>query len=176
MLTGATLTLRQAVSGETVELSADGKTMTVRIPPGVHDGQKLRLRGKGRPGQAGGPPGDMVVSISVAKHPVYSIDGVNLRMDLPVTLKEATLEATVEVPLLDGTTTKVKIKPGTSSGTVMRLRGKGVRTAKKTGDLLITVQVAVPRRLSSQARTALEAFDAAMESDPRETLRQEAAT
>ena len=73
-------------------------------------------------------------------------------------------------------TTKVKIKQGTSSGTVMRLRGKGVRTAKKTGDLLITVQVAVPRRLSSQARTALEAFDAAMESDPRETLRQEAAT
>ncbi|MFC2360803.1 MAG: J domain-containing protein, partial [Actinomyces dentalis] len=176
VLTGATLTLRQAVSGETVELSADGKTMTVRIPPGVHDGQKLRLRGKGRPGQAGGPPGDMVVSISVAKHPVYSIDGVNLRMDLPVTLKEATLGATVEVPLLDGTTTKVKIKQGTSSGTVMRLRGKGVRTAKKTGDLLITVQVAVPRRLSSQARTALEAFDAAMESDPRETLRQEAAT
>lgn len=176
VLTGATLTLRQAVSGETVELTADGKTMTVRIPPGVHDGQKLRLRGKGRPGQAGGPPGDMVVSISVAKHPVYSIDGVNLRMDLPVTLKEATLGATVEVPLLDGTTTKVKIKQGTSSGTVMRLRGKGVRTAKKTGDLLVTVQVAVPRRLSSQARTALEAFDAAMESDPRETLRQEAAT
>ena len=174
--TDATLTLRQAVSGETVELTADGKTMTVRIPPGVHDGQKLRLRGKGRPGRAGGPPGDMVVSITVAKHPVYSIDGANLRMDLPVTLKEAALGATVEVPLLDGTTTKVKIKPGTSSGTVMRLRGKGVHTAKKTGDLLVTVQVAVPRRLSSQARTALEAFDAAMESDPRETLRQEAAT
>ncbi len=176
VLTGATLTLRQAVSGETVELTADGKTMTVRIPPGVHDGQKLRLRGKGRPGQAGGPPGDMVVSISVAKHPVYSIDGVNLRMDLPVTLKEAALGAAVEVPLLDGTTTKVKIKPGTSSGTVMRLRGKGVHTAKKTGDLLVTVQVAVPRRLSAQARTALEAFDAAMEADPRETLRQEAVT
>ena len=176
MITSATLSLRDAVAGTTVELTADGRTMTVRIPAGVHNGQKIRLRGKGRPGRDGGENGDMVITITVAKHPVYSIDGVNLRMDLPVTLKEAALGATVEVPLLDGTTTKVKIKPGTSSGTVMRLRGKGVHTAKKTGDLLVTVQVAVPRRLSAQARTALEAFDAAMEADPRETLRQEAVT
>mgnify|MGYP002740392353 CR=1 FL=1 len=174
VITSATLSLRDAVAGTTVELTADGRTMTVRIPPGVHDGQKLRLRGKGRPGQAGGPPGDMVVSISVAKHPVYSIDGVNLRMDLPVTLREAALGATVEVPLLDGTTTRIKIKPGTSSGTVMRVRGKGVVTSKKAGDLLVTIQVAVPRKLSRAAKDALEAFDAAMESDPRASLAREA--
>ena len=176
VVTSATLSLRDAVAGTTVELTADGRTMTVRIPAGVHNGQKIRLRGKGRPGRDGGENGDMVITITVAKHPVYSIDGVNLRMDLPVTLREAALGATVEVPLLDGTTTRIKVKAGTSSGTVMRVRGKGVVTSKKTGDLLVTVQVAVPRRLSSQARTALEAFDAAMESDPRETLRQEAAT
>ena len=174
VITSATLSLRDAVAGTTVELTADGRTMTVRIPAGVHNGQKIRLRGKGRPGRDGGENGDMVITITVAKHPVYSIDGVNLRMDLPVTLKEAALGATVEVPLLDGTTTRIKIKAGTSSGTVMRVRGKGVVTSKKTGDLLVTVQVAVPRKLSRAAKEALEAFDAAMESDPRASLAREA--
>ena len=174
VVTSATLSLRDAVAGTTVELTADGRTMTVRIPAGVHNGQKIRLRGKGRPGRDGGENGDMVITITVAKHPVYSIDGVNLRMDLPVTLKEAALGATVEVPLLDGTTTRIKIKAGTSSGTVMRVRGKGVVTSKKTGDLLVTIQVAVPRRLSRAAKDALEAFDAAMESDPRASLAREA--
>jgi len=174
VVTSATLSLRDAVAGTTVELVADGRTMTVRIPAGVHSGQKIRLRGKGRPGRNGGESGDMVVTITVDKHPVYSIDGANLRMDLPVTLKEAALGATVEVPLLDGTTTRIKIKPGTSSGTVMRVRGKGIATSKKTGDLLVTVQVAVPRKLSRAAKEALEAFDSAMESDPRASLAQEA--
>ena len=176
VLTSATLSLRQAVAGDTVELTADGKTMTVRIPAGVHDQQKIRLRGKGRPGQAGGPAGDMVVTITVDKHPVYSIDGVNLRMDLPVTLAEATFGATVEVPLLDGSTTKVRIKPGTQSGTVMRLRGKGVAASSRTGDMLVTIEVAVPRKLSDEAKRALEAFDAAMNgTDPRAVLRERAA-
>ena len=174
VVTSATLSLRDAVAGTTVELTADGRTMTVRIPAGVHNGQKIRLRGKGRPGRDGGENGDMVITITVAKHPVYSIDGVNLRMDLPVTLREAALGATVEVPLLDGTTTRIKVKAGTSSGTVMRVRGKGVVTSKKTGDLLVTIQVAVPRRLSRAAKEALEAFDAAMESDPRASLAREA--
>ena len=174
VITSATLSLRDAVAGTTVELTADGRTMTVRIPAGVHNGQKIRLRGKGRPGRDGGENGDMVITITVAKHPVYSIDGVNLRMDLPVTLREAALGATVEVPLLDGTTTRIKVKAGTSSGTVMRVRGKGVVTSKKTGDLLVTVQVAVPRKLSRAAKEALEAFDAAMESDPRASLAREA--
>lgn len=176
VLTNATLSFRQAVAGDEVELRADGKTMRVRIPAGVHNGQKIRLRGKGRPGMNGGPNGDMVVTASVESHPVYSIDGANLRMDLPVTLKEAALGATVEVPLLEGGSSKVKIKAGTQSGTVLRLRGKGIKTAKTTGDLLVTVEVAVPRRLSKDAKAALEAFDAAMgDTDPRQALREEAA-
>ena len=178
VVTSATLDLRDAVAGTTVELTADGRTMKVRIPAGVHSGKKIRLRGKGRPGMNGGENGDMVVTISVAKHPVYSIDPTeptNLRMDLPVTLKEAALGATVEVPLLDGSTSKVRIAPGTPSGTVLRLRGKGADTAKKTGDLLVTVQVAVPKRLSKEAKKALEAFDAAMGGlDPRADLMSEA--
>ena len=154
--------------------------MKVRIPAGVRDGQKIRLRGKGRAGLNGGENGDMVVTIAIKKHPVYSVDpvdGANLRMDLPVTLREAALGATVEVPLLDGGTSKIKIKPGTSSGTVMRLRGKGATTRKKTGDLLVTIQVAVPKKLSKAAKQALEAFDEAMgDTDPRATLMEEAAT
>ena len=180
VLTSASLDLRDAVAGTTVELTADGRTMKVRIPAGVRDGQKIRLRGKGRTGLNGGENGDMVVSISVNKHPVYSIDpvdGANLRMDLPVTLREAALGATVEVPLLDGGTSKIKIKPGTSSGTVMRLRGKGAITRKKTGDLLVTIEVAVPKKLSKAAKKALEAFDEAMgDTDPRATLMEEAGT
>ena len=179
VLTSATLDLRDAVTGTTVELTADGRTMKVRIPAGVRDGQKIRLRGKGRAGLNGGENGDMVVTISIKKHPVYSVDpvdGANLRMDLPVTLREAALGATVEVPLLDGGTSKIKIKPGTSSGTVMRLRGKGATTRKKTGDLLVTIQVAVPKKLSKAAKEALEAFDEAMgDTDPRATLMEEAA-
>ncbi|CAM3015044.1 DnaJ C-terminal domain-containing protein [Actinomyces slackii] len=178
VVTSATLDLRDAVAGTTVELTADGRTMTVRIPAGVQSGKKIRLRGKGRPGMNGGENGDMVVTITVAKHPVYSIDpadGANLRMDLPVTLAEAALGATVEVPLLDGTTSRVRIKPGTSSGTVLRLRGKGVTTAKRTGDLLVTVQVAVPKKLSKAAKEALNAFDEAMAgTDPRASLMEEA--
>ncbi|WP_315584756.1 DnaJ C-terminal domain-containing protein [Actinomyces viscosus] len=178
VLTSAALDLRDAVAGTTVELTADGRTMKVRIPSGVHNGQKIRLRGKGREGVNGGENGDMVVSISVNKHPVYSIDtadGANLRMDLPVTLREAALGATVEVPLLDGGTSKIKIKPGTPSGTVMRLRGKGATTRKKTGDLLVTIEVAVPKKLSKAAKEALNAFDEAMgDTDPRATLMEEA--
>ncbi|WP_017178008.1 DnaJ C-terminal domain-containing protein [Actinomyces timonensis] len=176
VLTSATLSLRDAVAGTTVELTADKRTMTVRIPAGVHDGQKIRLSGKGRPGNHGGPNGDMIVTISVAKHPVYSIDGANLRMDLPVSLAEAALGADVEVPLLDGTTKKVRIKPGTPSGTVMRISGAGIATTKRTGDLLVTIEVAVPKKLSKAAKKALQDFDAAMEgTDPRATLRDEAA-
>lgn len=176
VLTSASLSLRDAVAGTTVELTADGRTMTVRIPAGVQSGQKIRLRGKGRPSVDGGDNGDMVVTITVDKHPVYAMDGVNLRMDLPVTLKEAALGATVEVPLLDGGTTKVRIKPGTQSGTVMRVRGKGAATSKKTGDLLLTIQVAVPKKLSTEAREALDAFDAAMgQTNPRARLASEAA-
>ena len=179
VLTSAALDLRDAVAGTTVELTADGRTMKVRIPAGVRDGQKIRLRGKGRAGLNGGENGDMVVTINIKKHPVYSVDpvdGANLRMDLPVTLREAALGATVEVPLLDGGTSKIKIKPGTSSGTVMRLRGKGATTRKKTGDLLVTIQVAVPKKLSKAAKEALEAFDEAMgDTDPRATLMEEAA-
>lgn len=128
--------------------------MTVRIPAGVSDGQKLRLRGKGRPGVNGGPAGDLVVSISIEKHPVFHMEGQDLHMKLPVSFSEAALGAKVPVPLMDGSTVTVKIPAGTSSGAHLRVRRRGVQKGKKKGDLIIEVQVAVPKNLSKEAQDA----------------------
>lgn len=155
-----TLPFRQAVEGSTVTFTVDGRNVTTRIPPGVRDGQKIRLRGKGRPGMAGGPDGDLVVTVHVTPHPVFSLDGANLRATVPVTFAEAALGATISVPTLDGTSVKVKVPAGTPSGRTLRVKGRGVNTPKSTGDLLVTVQVAVPQKLSKAAREAVETFAA----------------
>lgn len=173
MVTDATLEFRDAVNGTMVEITADGRAVKVRIPAGVKDGQKIRLRGKGRPGTDGGDAGDMVVNIKVRPHPVFKQDGKDLRLSVPISLKEAALGGVVEVPNFDGTFSKIKVKPGTSSGSVVRLRGKGAHTPKGNTDLLVTLEVAVPKQLSAEARKALEEFDAAMgDADPRAKLKE----
>ena len=166
-----TLGFRQAVTGDTVHLTGPTGPVTTKIPAGVKDGQKIRLRGKGHPGDPGGPAGDLILHVTVTPHPVFGRDGNNLTVDLPVTFAEAALGATVSVPTLTGNPVRVKVAPGTPSGRVLRVRGRGVATAKATGDLLATVQVVVPQRLSDAARTALEAL-AADEAgvDPRADL------
>ena len=152
-----TLPFRDAVAGSTVTLStADGQRITTRIPAGVRDGQKIRLRGKGSPGDDGMPAGDLILTVDVTPHPVFARDGDNLTVDLPVTFAEAALGATVAVPTLDGSTVKVRIPPGTPSGRVLRVKGRGVSHGDKTGDLLAKVQVVVPQRLTVPAREALE--------------------
>ncbi|PZR52150.1 J domain-containing protein [Xylanimonas oleitrophica] len=163
-----TLSFRTAVEGATVELMVDGKKVTTRIPAGVNDGQKLRIRGKGRPGVGGGAAGDLVLTVHVEKHPVFSLSGRDLRVTVPVTFGEAALGAQVEVPTLSGDTVRVKVPAGTPSGRVLRVKGRGVATSKGAGDLLVTVQVVVPQKLSRKAKEALEAFVA--ESD-REDVR-----
>jgi molecular chaperone DnaJ len=166
-----TLPFRQAVEGSTVTLDVDGQKLTVRIPPGVHEGQKIRMRGKGRAGQPGGSPGDLIVTVHVQPHPVFSLDGNDLRVTVPVTFAEATLGAAIDVPTLDGSTVRMRVPEGTPSGRVLRARGKGVTTSKGTGDLLVTLQVAVPQRLSGAAKDAVEAFARATAGeDPRAEL------
>ncbi|NMR21217.1 DnaJ C-terminal domain-containing protein [Cellulomonas fimi] len=166
-----TLPFRQAVQGSTVSLGVEGRTVTARIPAGVHDGQKIRLRGKGRASEPGGEPGDLVVTVRVTPHPVYALEGNNLRMTLPVTFDEAALGATVPVPTFDGETVRLRIPEGTPSGRVLRAKGKGITTSKGTGDLLVTLQVVVPQKLTSAAREAVEAFRAATSGqDPRADL------
>ena len=167
-----TLSFRDAVAGQTVTLeAADGQRITTRIPPGVRDGQKIRLRGKGARGDAGAEPGDLILTVTVEKHPVFGRDGDNLTVDLPVTFPEAALGATVSVPTLEGTPVRVKIAPGTPSGRVLRVKGRGVKRGDKSGDLLAKVQIVVPQRLTDAGREALEAMQAdEVGQDPRAEL------
>ncbi|MFJ6549682.1 DnaJ C-terminal domain-containing protein [Microbacterium sp. NPDC091676] len=166
-----TLDFRTAVQGETITLQGeDGKPFKVKIPAGVADGQKIRLRGRGRPSPDGGENGDIVVQITVRPHPVFTRDGLNLRLVVPVTFTEATLGATIEVPTLGGDVVKLRVAPGTPSGRVLRVKGRGVATAKGTGDLLAELQVAVPTHLDDAAREALERFQ---ELEPQENPRAE---
>ncbi|MDP9737173.1 MULTISPECIES: DnaJ C-terminal domain-containing protein [unclassified Curtobacterium] len=167
-----TLDFTTAIAGDTVKLSqGNGRPVNVRIPAGVADGQKIRLRGRGEPSPDGGEAGDLVVSVSVRKHPVFERDGQHLRVDVPVTFVEAALGATIQVPTLGGEPVKLKVAPGTPSGRVLRVKGRGVTTKSGTGDLLATVQVAVPSHLSDKQREAVEALRAVLpDEDPREDL------
>lgn len=166
-----TLPFRQAVEGSTVALGVEGRTVKARIPAGVRDGQKIRLRGKGRPGEGGAPAGDLEVTVRVTPHPVFTLDGENLRLTLPVAFDEAALGADVDVPTLDGGTVRLRVPAGTPSGRTLRVKGRGVTTAKGTGDLLVTVQVVVPQRLSPAAKEAVQAFGIATSGEnPRAEL------
>ncbi|MFF3026732.1 DnaJ C-terminal domain-containing protein [Microbacterium sp. NPDC057944] len=154
-----TLDFATAVQGETITLQGeDGKPFKVKIPAGVADGQKIKLRGRGRPSPDGGENGDIVVQIAVRPHPVFTREGLNLRVVVPVTFTEAALGATIEVPTLGGDTVKLRVAPGTPSGRVLRVKGRGVTTTKGTGDLLAELQIAVPSHLDEAAREALEKF------------------
>lgn len=170
------VTFRDAAEGSTVTLGSDGTRITTRLPVGVKDGQRIRVPGKGRPGANGGPAGDLLLTVHVQRHPVFTVDGLNLKMKLPVRFDEAALGAHVEVPTLTGDRVKVKVPSGTQSGTVLRVKGRGLVSKKGTGDLLVTVEVAVPRKLSREAKKALEALTEAIEGDdPRASLYTEAA-
>ena len=149
------------------------RSLTVRIPAGVSDGQRIRLPGKGEPGSRGARPGDLYVSVSVRRDPVFGRSGDDLTLTLPVTFPEAALGAEVEVPTLEDPVT-VRVPPGTASGRTLRVRGRGVPKKSGAGDLLVTVQVDVPRDLSDEARQAVEAFARADRSDPRAALRARA--
>jgi molecular chaperone DnaJ len=143
------------------------RTITVRVPAGIKDGAKLRIAGKGSPGARGGPAGDLFVTVRVGRHDLFGRDGDNLTLTVPVTFVEAALGTTLRVPTLDGAVS-VKLAPGTPSGRTLRVRGRGVaRKGKPAGDLLVTVEVAVPAKLSAEAREALEKYAAAQPDDPR---------
>ena len=171
-LTASTkLTFKQAYNGATIRLKLHGDVISVRIPPGVRDGQKIRLKGKGKPGVNGGKPGNLVVTCSVSPHPFLQLDGTDLLFTLPITFAEAVNGALIEVPLPDGTTVKVNVPSGTQSGEEIRIPGYGLHTKKGRGSLRLTVQVAVPQRLSRAAKKAVDDFAAATSSaDPRAEL------
>jgi molecular chaperone DnaJ len=147
------------------------RTIRARIPAGVADGQKIRLKGKGEAGERGGPAGDLLVTVHVQPHSMFGRKADNLTLKLPVTFAEAALGATVKVPTLDGPQVSVKIPAGTTNGRVLRVRGKGVTRRDGTkGDLLVTVEVVVPEQLSDESREALAAYAATAVENPRSHL------
>jgi molecular chaperone DnaJ len=146
------------------------RRVKVRIPAGVRDDQTIRLKGRGGPGRNGGPAGDLFVRVRVSDHPLFGRSGENLTITVPITFPEAALGADVTVPTLDGSNVTVRIPPGTSSGRTFRVRGRGVTTPSKTGDLLVTVEVAVPKTLSAAQKKAVEALASAIGESPRQHL------
>ncbi len=147
-------------------------TIHARIPAGVKDGQRIRLKGKGGPGTNSGPAGDLYIVVNVSKHPVFGRDGNNVTINLPVAFDEAALGANVRVPTPDGSTVTLKLPQGTSNGRKFRVKGKGAHPkGKAPGDLLVTVTVEVPAELSDDARVAIESLRTARGSyDPRAEL------
>lgn len=149
-------------------ISTRTRTLTVRIPPGVNDDQRIRLAGQGEPGRGGAQPGDLYVRVHVAPHPVFGRQNLDLTISVPVSFAELALGGTITVPTLEGKVS-LKVPQGTASGRVLRVRGKGI--AKRDGaqgDLLVTLQASIPAKMDDKAREALEAYAEAMsEHDPR---------
>ncbi|MET4002308.1 MULTISPECIES: DnaJ C-terminal domain-containing protein [Arthrobacter] len=151
----------------------NGEVIDVRIPAGIKDGQKVRVKGKGQQGAAG--PGDLMVTVNVKAHEFFQRDGNNIRIHVPVTFPEAALGADISVPTLTGDTVRVRVPAGTPSGRTLRVKGAGVKTKKGDGDLLVTIDVAVPQKLSKEAEEAVRAFaQATADGDPRAALAEKA--
>ncbi|HXL99443.1 MAG TPA: J domain-containing protein [Rhizomicrobium sp.] len=162
-----TVSFEEAARGGTRRVVLpDGRDVDVRIPAGLRDGQQIRLKGQGAPGPRGGPPGDMLLSISVAPHPFFVRDGNDLRMDLPVTLKEAVLGGKVPVPTLSGAVA-LTIPANANSGAVLRLKGKGIpaRNGEAAGDLYVKLVVTLPEKPDAELKKFAEEWK--VEYDPR---------
>ncbi|HYN92963.1 MAG TPA: molecular chaperone DnaJ [Pilimelia sp.] len=146
------------------------RTLTVRFPPGVADGQRIRLAGRGEPGARGGPAGDLFVTVKVRPDTLFGRSGDDLTLTVPITFAEAVFGTDLKVPTMDGAVT-LRVAPGTPSGRTLRVRGKGVvRRNGQAGDLLVSVDVVVPERLSPAAKAALESFAEQVPAAPREHL------
>ncbi len=158
--------------------ATSSRTMQVRIPAGVKDGQRIRLRGKGASGERGGPAGDLLVTVHVDAHALFGRRADNLTLTVPVTFDEAALGAEITVPTLDSGPVTLRVPAGTPNGRTFRVRGKGVpRKDGSRADLLVTIEVSVPAKLTAEAESALEAFRAARgEDDPRSALFSAGAT
>jgi len=166
--TEATITFRESVFGTTLDLRlatdrGQAQNISARVPTGVNDGAKIRVKGKGAQGEAG--PGDLFIQLHVKPHPIFSRKGENLTITLPVTFAEAALGADIKVPTMAGDDVTVRIAPGTPNGRTLRVKGRGITKGSTTGDLLVTVEVQVPQRVDGKALDALKVFAEEMASE-----------
>jgi molecular chaperone DnaJ len=155
-----TISFRDSIFGKEVDIKPN---LTVRIPAGISDGGKVRVKGRGEPGEAG--PGDLYVIVNVVAHPVFSRKGENIHLTVPVTFTEAALGADIPVPTLEGDEVKLRIAPGTANGKTFRVKGRGVKKGVNAGDLIVSIEVQVPQRVDGSAKKALEDFAAATKSE-----------
>lgn len=164
-----TVAFDEAAKGSTRRLTLpDGREIDVRIPAGIKEGQQIRLRGQGGPGRNGGPSGDVLATINVAAHPWLSRDGNNLKMDLPITLKEAVLGGSVTVPTLTGPVS-LKVPAGSNTGATLRLKGKGIAVKPHPGDLHVRLVVMLPEKDDAALKKFAEGWDTTY--DPRAKLK-----
>lgn len=170
-----TVPFATAIQGGEVQLSVahpsgQAETLSVRIPPGIEDGKKIRLRGQGEPAPRGGPAGDLILTVHVAPHPCFRRSGKHLHITLPVTLAEAALGAKVDVPTPQGTVA-LKVPPCTSSGSKLRVKARGVPSKDGPGDLIAEIQIVLPKQIDEQTRTAIERWTQQGSENPRAKLR-----
>jgi len=144
------------------------KTLRITVPKGIDNNQRFPISGKGEVGEKGGPPGDLYITVQVSPHKLFTRDGMNLHMDVPITFVQAALGDEISIPMLDGSEEKYTIKPGTQPGAVVSLKGKGVpsiRNNRNVGELLVKLSVSVPTNISERQREHLLAFNDAMGED-----------
>ena len=161
-----TVSLEDAAKGAKTRVHLPtGKDIEVKIPAGITTGQQIRLKGQGYPGMAG-RAGDAIITISIAPHPVFTPDGADLRLDLPITIYEAVLGGKVRVPTLDGAV-ELAIPPGTDSGRTFRLKGKGLKSKTATGDLLATARIVLPEKPDDELKALMKKLRDGKPYDPR---------
>jgi molecular chaperone DnaJ len=169
--TQTTISFRDSVYGSEITIRTGVEPFTTRIPAGIKDGAKIKLKGRGAPGDGG--PGDLFIVVHVTPHALFKREENNLLMTLPVTFTEATLGADINVPTMSGEDVRVRLAPGTSNGKKLKIKGHGIHRNHEQGDLILTIDVQVPQRVDAKAKQALEDFaEATKEFDPRVDLKQ----
>ena len=169
--TSVTISFEDSIHGVTMPLRLSTGNISARIPAGVKNDQRIRLKGKGQVGEQNAPAGDLFINVAVSPHPVFGRDGDNLTVTVPIRFDEAVNGADIKVPVLDGPAVTIRIPAGTKTGAKFRARGKGVVRPEKSGDLIVSVDIAVPKDLNPAAQKALDEFvSATQDFDPREEL------
>jgi len=169
--TQTSISFRDSVYGSEITIRTGAEPFTTRIPAGIKDGAKIKLKGRGAPGDGG--PGDLFVVVHVTPHALFKRDENNLLMTLPVTFTEAALGADISVPTLSGEDVKVRLAAGTPNGKKLKIKGQGINRNHEQGDLILTIDVQVPQRVDGKAKKALEDFaEATKDFDPRADLKQ----
>ncbi len=162
------VSLPDAANGSTQRLHLpNGKDVDVKVPAGILNGQTIRLKGQGMPGQHGA--GDLLITVSIAPHPVFTLEGLDVRLDLPITLYEAALGAKVRVPTLDKPV-EITVPPWTSSGRTFRLKGKGFPAKAGRGDLLATIRIVLPERSDAELEALMKKWQSDKPYDPRKDM------